>query len=367
MSSFHSATVHLRSAVSYLRCPVPRALFYASPLHVALFLFCPHIPSSFHPFIVPCTPSFPRSLPLPSVPPSPLLRVRWGLERVAVVDIDVHFGNGTAELLRGDPRSFFASVHMIYGDGNDGHDDKHDAFSGKAGVRADEEGAYGFYPSLLGTTEVTDNYVSVGVFPPHPVKPTKPERNYFGRNPAASKTFNLAKSEIVDESSEKNENEGEDVEDTVEENADSVDVEIDVGVDVDTDGAELEESSSSSSKMDLALDRPEECPASPIRSSSTENLLQSVETVKAEAAKVEVEAETKAESKGRVKGSPLGEFRGAAGFRQALLDVIIPQMENFNPQLLIISGTPDFYAVPPPYYCSPLFANPLLSLSSFLF
>jgi acetoin utilization deacetylase AcuC-like enzyme len=37
-------------------------------------------------------------------------RVRWGLERVAVVDIDVHMGNGTSELLLNDPRAFFASV-----------------------------------------------------------------------------------------------------------------------------------------------------------------------------------------------------------------------------------------------------------------
>jgi hypothetical protein len=234
---------------------------------------------------------------------------------------------------------------MIYGDGNDGHDDKHDAFSGKAGIKADEEGAYGFYPSLLGTTEVTDNYVSVGVFPPHPVQPTKPERNYFGRNPAAAKTVSVAKTESVDGGSEKNEEE--DVEDTVEENADSVDV--DVGVDVDTDGAEL--AKSSSSRMDLALDQPEECSSSPIRSSSTDNLLESVETAAVEAAKVET-VEVEAESKARVNGSPLGEFRGAAGFRQALLDVIIPQMEKFNPQLLIISGTPDLYASPPSCSCS---------------
>jgi acetoin utilization deacetylase AcuC-like enzyme len=40
-------------------------------------------------------------------------RVRWGLERIAVVDIDVHFGNGTAEILRNDPKAFFASVHMV--------------------------------------------------------------------------------------------------------------------------------------------------------------------------------------------------------------------------------------------------------------
>ena len=39
-------------------------------------------------------------------------RLAWGLKRFAVVDIDVHFGNGTAELLHGDPDAFFASVHM---------------------------------------------------------------------------------------------------------------------------------------------------------------------------------------------------------------------------------------------------------------
>ena len=47
-------------------------------------------------------------------------RSRWGLDRIAVVDIDVHFGNGTAELLKNDPGAFFASVHMIYGDENKG-------------------------------------------------------------------------------------------------------------------------------------------------------------------------------------------------------------------------------------------------------
>jgi hypothetical protein len=37
-------------------------------------------------------------------------RVRWGFDRVAVVDFDVHMGNGTAELLQNDPRAFFATV-----------------------------------------------------------------------------------------------------------------------------------------------------------------------------------------------------------------------------------------------------------------
>ena len=47
-------------------------------------------------------------------------RVKYGMRKVAVVDIDVHFGNGTAELLKGDPNAFFACVHMIHGEGNKG-------------------------------------------------------------------------------------------------------------------------------------------------------------------------------------------------------------------------------------------------------
>ena len=31
---------------------------------------------------------------------------------MAVVDIDVHFGNGTCEVLRHDPDAFFGSVHL---------------------------------------------------------------------------------------------------------------------------------------------------------------------------------------------------------------------------------------------------------------
>ena len=239
----------------------------------------------------------------------------------------MHFGNGTAELLRGDPRAFFASVHMIYGDGNDGHDDKHDAGSGKAGIKADEEGAYGFYPSLLGTTEVTDNYVSVGVFPPHPVQPSKPERNYFGRNNTATtatiKSEHASKYVSADVSDEKSKGE------IADRSTDSA------------DGAELDESS----RMDLSLDQPgecssspqpEECSSSPLPSRSNDTADEGVDKNKV---RVKSESKSSARAGAGASGSPMGEFRGAAGFRQALLDVIIPQMEKFNPQLLIISGT----------------------------
>ena len=39
-------------------------------------------------------------------------RARWGLQRVAVVDFDVHHGNGTQHILETDPDFFYASSHQ---------------------------------------------------------------------------------------------------------------------------------------------------------------------------------------------------------------------------------------------------------------
>ena len=39
-------------------------------------------------------------------------RARWGLKRVAVVDFDVHHGNGTQAILQSDPDLFYASSHQ---------------------------------------------------------------------------------------------------------------------------------------------------------------------------------------------------------------------------------------------------------------
>jgi acetoin utilization deacetylase AcuC-like enzyme len=39
-------------------------------------------------------------------------RGRWGVERVAVVDFDVHHGNGTQGILERDPAFFYASSHQ---------------------------------------------------------------------------------------------------------------------------------------------------------------------------------------------------------------------------------------------------------------
>lgn len=40
-------------------------------------------------------------------------RTRWGLQRVAVVDFDVHHGNGTQHILEGDADFFYASSHQF--------------------------------------------------------------------------------------------------------------------------------------------------------------------------------------------------------------------------------------------------------------
>ncbi len=39
-------------------------------------------------------------------------RARWGLQRVAVVDFDVHHGNGTEDIFAPDPALFYASSHQ---------------------------------------------------------------------------------------------------------------------------------------------------------------------------------------------------------------------------------------------------------------
>ena len=77
-------------------------------------------------------------------------RINWGIEKIAIVDIDATFGNGTAEIFKNDDRTFFASVHMIFGPSNEG-------------IRLKK--SHGFFPESLGVTEIRDNFVSIGVQP----------------------------------------------------------------------------------------------------------------------------------------------------------------------------------------------------------
>ena len=80
-------------------------------------------------------------------------RIKYGLRRFAVVDIDAHFGNGTAEIFEGDENAFYSSVHLQY----DGPKDY-------------------FFPSstccLLGADEIHPNRVLVNIYPP--VRPGNP-------------------------------------------------------------------------------------------------------------------------------------------------------------------------------------------------
>lgn len=89
-------------------------------------------------------------------------RINWGVERIAIVDIDANFGNGTAEIFEHDDRTFFASVHMIYGNNNDG-------------IR--QKKSHGFFPESLGVTAVRDNYVSIGLQPDKITKSSKSTDN----------------------------------------------------------------------------------------------------------------------------------------------------------------------------------------------
>jgi hypothetical protein len=102
-------------------------------------------------------------------------RVHWGLQRVAIIDIDVHFGNGTAELLRGDPMAFFACIHMIHGEENKGFRSR----GIKRGPYADTSPTYeqGFYPNDMGSTELSDRYMSIGIFPKRFSYLSKPNAN----------------------------------------------------------------------------------------------------------------------------------------------------------------------------------------------
>lgn len=234
-------------------------------------------------------------------------RVRWGLERVAVVDIDVHFGNGTAELLRNDPNAFFASVHMIYGEDNDGS--KADrakrrkkenrpasdaATNGEKGkVKSRAADSMGFYPAQLGVTEITDTYVSVGVYPTLEGIRLKGVDGIHRRRRKA----------VATSDSESSDDGAEEEEEVVEEPE---------GAMMLVDGAEGE---------GAALPAPEagaELPQSPTK---------------------RVKKSASAMSLGAGDASKRT-FKGAAGFLSALQDVIIPQMEKFNPQLLVISGEP---------------------------
>jgi acetoin utilization deacetylase AcuC-like enzyme len=94
-------------------------------------------------------------------------RLKWGLRRVAVIDIDAHFGNGTAELLRGDGEAFFASVHMHSGAAESSgaaSGSTSGAASGAAESGSESEDGDSFFPGPCAATEIRGpNYLSIAV------------------------------------------------------------------------------------------------------------------------------------------------------------------------------------------------------------
>lgn len=246
-------------------------------------------------------------------------RVRWGLERVAVVDIDVHFGNGTAELLRNDPNAFFASVHMIYGEDNDG---LRAAGAGEGGGvhkktftenpetktrKTRASASLGFYPARMGLTEVTDTYVSVGVYPAL-------ERST--RSGARRR-----KKVVVASDSESSAAEEEEAE---------VDADVVGGADVD-EASEGVTPSSAMDTDDTAAVLGEDASAASISGAPSQEKKPAANSSSIGTSSGFSNTGASAEAQRRA-------YVGSEGFLAAIRDVILPQMEKFRPQLLVISG-----------------------------
>jgi len=257
-------------------------------------------------------------------------RVRWGLEKVAIVDIDVHFGNGTAELLRNDPNSFFASVHMIYGEDNDGmkkKDDEDDTSASSPPPRKTRPSqSLGFYPARLGSTEITANYVSVGVYPLPAAtssrkgggggglsKKRRKPTDYDSDGAAAAATTTIADDDDDDE------NEG-GVGVGHSSNSGAVEVNVSQSIDMtEEDSTDVSTAAAPMSTQD------------PTDSSQTSNK----GVVRDDMNQTDRLASSDATDTIGMINKP---FVGSAGFLEALESIIIPQMERFRPQLLIISG-----------------------------
>ncbi len=229
-------------------------------------------------------------------------RVAYGLRKVAVVDIDVHYGNGTAELLRDDEDAFFASVHMIHGEHNDGQDSN--PVSHNHGVEGEVQG---FYPPLPGTLEVENpHFVSVGV---------QPEPGYGPRDPPPKKKRRgrRRRTWVVESEEEEDEEVVGEGETQVEEEEDEELVSED-----DEAAAPAAASSSASSTMIVASDE--------------------VQSEEPQESSVPLEMVEESSNPAEPSLQPQ-EFKGRQGFLTGLEKIVLPKLEEFQPELLIISGT----------------------------
>eukprot|EP01031_Cornospumella_fuschlensis_P048703 gene48703-59629_t len=213
--------------------------------------------------------------------------------RVGVVDIDVHYGNGTADVTFWDQNAFFGTVQMVYGERNDGNM-VGEAADGSRGVKVG-----GFYPPRLGVTEIRGDdqdggqgrgecrYVSVGVLPAHPqgVLDKFKKREEEQRQAAGA---------------------GQNQED------DASIMSVDGGEEDKTEG---------DGHMDVAA------------AEETQQLSTTAEKPAAEPMST--------------PALPAADFVGPEGYLRALGEVVIPRLEAFSPDLLIISAGFDGYVSDP--------------------
>jgi acetoin utilization deacetylase AcuC-like enzyme len=256
-------------------------------------------------------------------------RVRYGLTRVAVVDFDVHFGNGTADILQGDPNAFFASVHMVYGPNNDGQTAEQNpaAASAKGKSRPDAAGtAMGFYPAQLGRTEITDNYVCIGVQPENVSKLLQQRAKSLHSWHARRKAEKAQEREDMMMMAISSDDDADPLNNATAARAIVVKKEAGASssaVDIESDGSDLQSmSDEESTSMDVDESMQD------VSEPSQQQLSATVDSKK-----------------------PLGamptEFVGSQGFLDALQYAIIPKLEAFAPELLIISAGFDGYRTDP--------------------
>lgn len=263
---------------------------------------------------------------------------------MAVVDIDVHFGNGTAEILRNDPRAFFASVHMVYG-----HDNK-----GETKSTQQKEGE-GFYPSQLGALCLKDNYLSIGIAPSttkeksststvsNVTKHTSshsleslPKRR--GRPPRTVPGYlDSTLIRTMEESSDSDSGVVSMDEDDVA-SVGSIDQEEEVN------DRNVKRSEGPLKKEKLSDDSDDSSDVMSLDEEEAEGETESQERSDSAEVQANVSADTSSSSSTPAPSITEDDLRnmnlrGSHGYRMAIRDIIIPHLIKFRPQLLIISGS----------------------------
>jgi acetoin utilization deacetylase AcuC-like enzyme len=268
-------------------------------------------------------------------------RIQWGIKKIAVVDIDVHYGNGTADILAHDPDSFFASVHMIYGPRNDGKTANNPLNNSTPNQEQLPRRNMGFYPATLGASQVSDRLVLVGVEPENMTALLQKRFLLQRKRSSPAGMMNTVSPRWATQPMEEDEDENNDDDDEL------------VSASEDND----EEKDTSTSMVATTSGTTATHPQPPLLSSLAPvdvpmmmDVTESSHSASAFASSSAPSA-TAAVTSATTLFDPANErFVGNMGFVRALESVVIPRLEAFQPELLIISGKLyHFYLF---YYCS---------------